>query len=226
MKRLFFLLCVAFTMSSVGTALAFPPVIIKMWTLDVGTTTADVSMAFHSDQPCRVFYEVSPHSDLSGARRVHEAWVDVTGSGVEQMRTQLTGLTPNTVYYYQGYLKNSHGEVYSNIESFRTSGGPPSVTFDEGRMSTHAIELQFTCNGYGAEGHCLAMWSTSASMSGAKELKDNYVRPSPAAAGMHASFPFSSVPDNTRVYILGMMKTLRGTAKTGVRDFLIRNAPI
>ncbi|MCX6249471.1 MAG: BACON domain-containing carbohydrate-binding protein [Bacteroidetes bacterium] len=34
--------------------------------------------------------------------------------------SQLTGLTPNTIYYYKAYARNSAGTVYSNEDSFST----------------------------------------------------------------------------------------------------------
>jgi hypothetical protein len=229
MKRLFFLLCVALTMSTIGIALAAsPPWIHRIYARDIGSTMAMISVDYRNyDQPSRVWFELSTHRDLSGARRVGERVQDPISGGYATHES-LSGLTPNTVYYYRAYVKNYDGEVYSGIDSFRTTAGikQPSVEFYKGRLTANSLELEFSCDGGGTDGHCLVMWSTSASMSGEKILKDASIEPLSSGVMMYADFRLSSVPDKTRVYFQGVMKTSVGTAKTGVHDFLIRNAPI
>ncbi len=182
----------------------------------------------NNEQKSRVWFEYSKHADLSGATRVAEDVMSATG-GTSGWHATLNGLQPATVYYYRAYIKNYDGEVYSSIGNFKTaSGGPaqPSVVFDKARFSNSSLELELSCNGGGAEGHCSMMWSTSADMSGARELKGDYVRPSPTGTHFYASFGLTAVPDNTRIYLQGVMKTAHGIAKTGIHDFLIRNKPI
>jgi phosphodiesterase/alkaline phosphatase D-like protein len=123
MNRLFFLLCVAATTSTVGIASAnSPPTIVAIHSR-ADSTTAEIRMFFRSNDSCRLWFELSTHSDLSGAKRVHEGWVDITGN--DQYVARLTELTPNTVYYYRAHLEfyrnQSRSEVHSSIESFHTT---------------------------------------------------------------------------------------------------------
>lgn len=126
MKPLFFLLCIATTMSAVGIASAYsPPVIRGIHAWNVGSTTAEIRMLFRSDQSCRKWFELSTHRDLSGAKRVNEGSVGRTETGADE--TRLSGLTPNTAYYYRAFLEFHSGrtlsEVHSGIDSFHTIPG-------------------------------------------------------------------------------------------------------
>ncbi len=50
------------------------------------------------------------------------------GSGTGSFTSNLTGLTPNTVYYVRAYGINSIGTSYGNEISFRTQSGLPEVS--------------------------------------------------------------------------------------------------
>ncbi len=232
MKRLTFLfLCGLFAAASVGAAFAAsPPVINRVWDWNISSTTAGLSMSYNNqDQNARVWFEYSTNSNLSGAKRVAETTVAPRGGG-SQWHADLSGLQPGTAYYYRAFIRNYDGEVYSGIGTFRTAAGseqrPPTVTFEEARNTGSSIQLGFGCDGKGVEGSCFARWSTSPSMSGSHELSSLSLRPAPGGSYMHATFQNSAVPDNTRIYIQAEAKTANGTAKTAVRDFLIRNKPI
>lgn len=231
MKRLAFLLCGLFAAFSIGAAIAAsPPVINRVWDWNISSTTAGLSMSYNNhDQNARVWFEVSTHGNMADAKRVAETTVTPREGG-SQWHADLNGLLPGTVYYYRAFIRNYDGEVYSGIASFRTAAGterrPPTVTFEEARNTGSGIQLGFGCDGKGLEGSCVARWSTSPNMSGARELSSIYLRPAPGGTYMHATFNNSSVPDNTRIYIQAEAKTANGTEKTAIREFLIRNKPI
>lgn len=236
MKRHLVLICSAIAFCGSLAALSSSPALagtapritaISSW--NVGPTTAGISMTyFNENQNSRVWFELSTHANLADAKKVGEK-VHPPVDGGMQAHATLNDLRPNTEYYYRAYARNYDGEVYSGISSFRTGSAgssPPTVSFDNARLSGSALDLEFTCNGHGSEGHCNAEWSTNANMSGARELKGMYLAPSPVGSKMYAKFGLSSVPDNTRIYVQGTVKTSTATVKTGVRDFVIRNKPI
>jgi hypothetical protein len=121
MKRLFVLLCVALTMSMIGIALAAsPPTITEIQVWNIGSRTASVSMVYHTpDLDSREWFEVSTHSDLSGAHRENATRISLTRRFAI---ATFHGLTRNTVYYYRAYVKTHDSEAQSRIDSFRTAG--------------------------------------------------------------------------------------------------------
>ena len=231
MKRLSFLLCGIFVALSLGTSYAAsPPTISRVWSWNISATTAGLSMSYkNNDQNARVWFEYSTQSSLSGAKRVGERTVSPTAGGA-QSHVDLSGLQPNTTYYYRAFIRNYDGEVYSGIESFRTAAGsetrPPTVEFSEGRQTGSSIALGFSCDGKGSAATCAAYWSTSPSMGGKHELAQISLSAAPGGSYMHATFKNSSVPDETRIYVQAEITSANGTAKTAIRDFLIRNKPI
>jgi len=121
MNRLLFLLCIARPMSKRGNALAAsPPTITEIQVWNIGSRTASVSMVYHTpDLDSREWFEVSTHSDLSGAHRENAARVSLTRRFAI---ATFHGLTRNTVYYYRAYVKAHDSEAQSRIDSFRTTG--------------------------------------------------------------------------------------------------------
>ncbi len=53
------------------------------------------------------------------------------GNGIGNFASNLTGLTPNTVYYVRAYATNSEGTSYGNQINFQTTNGPIAGTFVE-----------------------------------------------------------------------------------------------
>ena len=229
MKRYYLLVCLAFTVLAGGSALAAsPPTIEAPRAANVGATTAVISAATNChEQKCRVWIEYSTHADLSNATRASERVLDASPYGIS-VNAFPAGLQPNTVYYFRGYAKNYDGEVYSAIGKLKTAAeaAPPSVQFRTANIRGDLMNLELACNGGGLDGTCSVMWSTSADMSGAKEIKSEHMSAQPTGSMFYATFNVTTVQDNTHVYFQGVMKTARGVAKSGIVDKLIRNKPI
>jgi uncharacterized protein (TIGR02145 family) len=59
----------------------------------------------------------------------------------------LSGLSPNTLYYVRAYATNDFGTGYGNSESFTTLGDTPSsVARDASNILTHSVTLNGTVN--------------------------------------------------------------------------------
>jgi len=237
MKRYLFLFCSAIALggsiaaSSAAPALAAtPPVISRVSSWNVKSSTAGLGMEYlNHNQTARVWFEYSTNANLAGALKTFESVHPPVAGGISAHAT-LSGLHPNTVYYYRAYARNHDGEVYSGIDHFRTGSAgssAPAVSFDDARMSGHWLDMDFTCNGNGFEGHCMVEWSWSASMkAGSHELQKMYLAPSRVGSKMYARFRLSSVPDNSTIYVQATVKTAAGYERTRIRDFVIRNKPI
>jgi hypothetical protein len=173
----------------------------------------------------RAWIEFSTNSNLSGAQKVGER---LTTSQAVQIYADLTDLKPNTTYYFRGVARNADGESETAIHKFTTlaQAEPPTVEFGgDPRYSLTELSIPFVCKGHGEEADCAAMWSTSPSMSGERELTRLHIRAGPGSM-MHAPFALSSVPDNTKIYVRGVIKNAVGKAETPVKAVLIRNKPI
>lgn len=223
-------MCGIFVALSMGISpAASPPTIDRIWSWNIGATTAGLSMSFRNqDQNSRVWFEYSTDRSLSGATRAGEKVVSPVSGGVQAHAT-LSGLQPNTVYFFRGFVRNYDGEIHSGIDSFRTAAGdsrPPAVGIQSARQTGSSIEFSFTCDNNGPAATCVAFWSTSPGMSGKHELVRSTIAAGPTGSMMHATFRNSTVPDDTRIYVQAEITSPNGTAKTAVRDFLVRNKPI
>lgn len=230
MKRLAFLLCGVLAVLPLGIALAAsPPVIERVWSWNVGPTTAGLSMSYKNfGQNSRVWFEISTQPNMANAKR--EAERVVGPSAGSQGHADLNGLKPDTIYYYRAFIRNYDGEVYSGIAQFKTAAGaekrPPEVSLLSDSVDSSGISFTFSCDAKGSEGSCVARWSTSANMSGAHDFASIHLGAAPGGTAMHGRVSNSGVPDNTRIYVQAEARNANGVARTATREFLIRNKPI
>jgi hypothetical protein len=227
MKRFWLFICSAMVLSSGAKASAAPP---TFWdnssAHNIGRTTASLILTpKDSGLPMRAWIEYSTNSNLSGAEKVGER---LTTSTPSQIHAALTGLKPNTTYYFRGFARNADGESETPIQKFTTLAQAQLPMVEFGGNPTYGakeLSIPFVCKGNGEEADCVAMWSTSPSMSGERELTRRHVSGG-IGSMMHGPFPLSSVPDNTKIYVQGTIKNAVGKAQTPVKEILIRNKPI
>lgn len=230
MKLQSFIACVAFVALGPTAALATMPVVIdgiSSW--GIGATTAGLTMSVRNfNQPSRVWFEYSTHANLSNPTKVAE-WVIAATNNGSGWHAQLSGLQPETTYYFRAFARNYDGETYSRIESFRTTAPSkvaPTMSWEKSTLGLSGLDVQFVCRGHGAAGACSGVWSLSPSMSDAHQFSWTAVGASPTGIIANGHLPITAVPDNTHIYVQGRIGTSSGEGKTDVRDFVIRNKPI
>jgi hypothetical protein len=228
MMRFWLLICCAMILSLGAEASAAPPGFYDTPSANrVSPTTALLIVNVKSPgQVVRAWIEFSANSNLSGAQKLAEQ----TAQDGMQLHEGLTNLKPGTTYYFRGVARNHDGEAETGIQKFTTLAQlrPPSVEFSGNpRFSLTDLSLSFGCESYGAAADCVAMWSTSPSMSGEHELARVHLSAERAyGLSLNATFALSRVPDNTKIYVQGTIKNAAGKAQTPVKEFLIRNKPI
>jgi len=72
-----------------------------------------------------------------------------SGTGSGNFDAWLTGLQPNTTYYYRAYATNSAGTSYGNQGSFTTLPNPPSVTISSSSITENSVTMSATVNNNG-----------------------------------------------------------------------------
>jgi phosphodiesterase/alkaline phosphatase D-like protein len=122
LKRLAFFLCGLFVASSLATAnAASPPTIEKVWSFNVASTSAGLSVTFYSHglRPTVVF-KLSNHSNMADARVVAENR-PLPALGGLGSHALLGDLRPDTSYWYQAFVTTGEGHASSLIGHFRTA---------------------------------------------------------------------------------------------------------
>ena len=73
----------------------------------------------------------------------------------------LTGLSPNTTYYYCVSATNSAGSTYGNVVSFATLAAPPAVTTSPASSTPTVATLNSVVNPYNSPTNVNYLWGTS-----------------------------------------------------------------
>ena len=90
-----------------------------------------------------VVYATSGDPMIGGVGVVQEK----NGTGTGSFSETISGLTPNTIYYFKAYAINSAGTTYGEGKSFRTSAIAPSATTNAASsISTDGATLNGTVN--------------------------------------------------------------------------------
>ena len=115
-----------FTTAGGGT----PPVIAKTWTSTIGPTTGLLSMQVDNKNiPSTAFFQYGTDAKLAGAAEAGRGSMQAS-TGI-QTHASLSGLKPDTTYYYRAVVTNSNGTTEAPIQSFKTGAAvapsPPRV---------------------------------------------------------------------------------------------------
>jgi phosphodiesterase/alkaline phosphatase D-like protein len=110
---------VALLVVFLAPGMALAQSIERIWHSNVRPTAAVLSMVFNDNgQASRVWFDLGTNANLSGARRVGDLRQDTYGRA--QSHATLSGLKPNTVYYYRATISTPNGTASSGIQSFKT----------------------------------------------------------------------------------------------------------
>lgn len=130
-----------------STANMFPPTVILPTATDLTNTTAvlgaSITAYFNSDATERgIYYSTTDgFADGTGTKVSETGIYNATGA----FTIGVTGLSPNTVYYYKGFATNAYGSGYSTQESFTTTNVfPPTVSAN---ATADLTDLGATLNG-------------------------------------------------------------------------------
>src|SRR5262249_29440902 len=127
------------------TTLAAPPVVTAASATQTTTTTAKLGGSVNaeaSDTTVKFVYGTDPNL----ATGTTTTTTQHIGSGATpvSVTAPLTGLTPNTTYYFQLVAHNAAGTSSSSIISFATAAQAPDVTTT---AATHVTAKAATLNG-------------------------------------------------------------------------------
>ena len=207
-----------------GTALAQS--IDRIWHWNVGPTVAGLSMSYNDNgQPSHVWFDLGTNPDLSGARWVGEQR-DIS-YGRAQSHATLSGLMPNTVYYYRATISTPYGKASSFIQSFRTAladrpAQKPSIRYEKMNLyesqGRQAMMFDFVGDGHGLSGSMYMLWSTDPKLARASRLDGGGLPAGPTGAYMHPLIYADNpdLPDGTTIYFQGVVETSSGRATTSI----------
>ncbi len=130
------------------------------------------------------------------------------GLGMGVFSSSLSGLSPNTTYYYRAYATNSVGSAYGNIMSFRTSTSPVVLTSGTSYITLTGVNSGGYISSDGgatvtARGIC---WSTTSNPTLASNITINGL-----GVGSYNSI-LSNLNPNTTYYIRAYATNSIGTS--------------
>ncbi len=105
-----------------GGGIVFLPTVITQNATNVINISATLGGSINPDgSPTTAWFEYNTSSTLAGtpSETVHTS--QGTASVVSSLIQNITGLTPNTTYYFRAVANNSYGTVKGNILSFQTT---------------------------------------------------------------------------------------------------------
>ena len=168
--RLLYLFLMMFTFAKAQVATFSAPS-----SYNVTATTATISFNVTSNSTTRLYYQLATGS----AGNVALAPLSGSGgssSGTWVSPTNLTGLSPNTTYYFRYRCDNATGTSYSTTGSFTTLSAVPIITFinSPGTYNTASVHYWLNANGlattslvrYGLTSGNLSSQAVGSSLSG------------------------------------------------------------
>ncbi len=208
------------------------PTVDRCWTSNVGPTYAMLNCAFQPyGAPSHTWFEFGTAPDLSSAGRFGEERNPGYESGVQTHAR--VNLRPNATYYYRLHVQTPFGRAVGPVMSFKAVGPavthPARVTFNSKEFRTwngySGWMLHFLVESEDLPGRMWAIWSTDPGMKGARVVLDPQwgggVRGFDAGgASTHVLVPANALPDNTTIYVQGVVETSPGQVKSGVVSFV------
>lgn len=201
----------------------------KIWSWNIGSTTAGLSMQYDDKGlPTHVWFDLGSQPALADARRIGEFRNPPYGRAASH--ATLADLRPNTVYYFRATVSTPRGKAVSGVSSFRTKAAAalarPSIRFDKMTYYGGQLMFDFTGNGYGAGGTMYMLWSTDPRLAHPTRIGDDRLVAGPTGQQMHKLLnPRQvNVPNGGKIYFQGVIETPAGKSTTPILSQQIWNS--
>lgn len=105
-----------------------PPEVSTDGAGDVTATSAMLNGTVRTYKVSTITYRYATMADLSDGTSVQLSDTMPPSETRERTKYEVSGLNPDTTYYYRVIAKNEYGESSGKIVSFKTAGSPPRAT--------------------------------------------------------------------------------------------------
>ncbi len=217
--------------SSFRTAGGAPPVFTKLAALNVTTTGAVLSVGFtNANLPASAFFTWSADANFNGAIQTKIESLPASATGLTA-NAQLTGLKPDTTYYYTAHVADADGSAKSKVDSFKTAptaapaGGLAAPVFTalmhvNVTGTTAILTMAYTASNQPS--NAIFTWSADANFTGAST---SAVMPSAASTkAVTAGTQIGGLKLNTIYYYRAEATSPLGVTKSVVQSF--KTAPM
>jgi phosphodiesterase/alkaline phosphatase D-like protein len=196
-----------------ASAWAAPPVITKVWSWNVAGTAAGLSMSVdNKNVASNAYFLYGTDAQLKGAAKAGERQMQAS-TGIQQ-HASLTGLAPNTTYYYRAVVTNSGGTAESPIQSFKTSAAaatPPTVSnLAPSKITDKSAHIEMVVNNIPIATSVSYVYATKQDFSDGKTVGQGSV--GPGASGSASRVDLSGLTPKTNYYVKGVASNKDGTA--------------
>jgi len=140
------------TTLSTGAALAALPTVVTNSAIGIDATSATLNGFVNANnEDAAVSFEYSPDfaADVPVIDAIAAVPSPVTGSGFTAVTSNLTGLTPGTLYEFRAVATNASGTTFGAILFFITAGPPTVTTGIASPVTTTTAQLNGTVNTMG-----------------------------------------------------------------------------
>jgi hypothetical protein len=200
-----------------------PPVVATLAATGVTGTAATVNGSVNPQgAPARAWFEWGTSPALAGAASTAEQQL-APGSTAQSVSAALTGLQPNTTYYFRVVGSSDGGTARGEIRSFTTAAPPVPRTVGSTATGTTAV-LQGAANPQGTAGEGWFEWSTSPTLAGAQST------PRTALPAVRTDVAFDAELANlffgTTYYFRAVASNAAGTTRGEIQTFRTSAPPV
>ncbi len=153
-----------------------------------------------------------------------------SGSGSVNFSQNITGLAPNTLYYFCAFATNSMGTAVGQVQTFTTPSSPTAVTTAATYLTTNSAQINGTGNPQRASAQGWFRYSTTAPMA----CNDTFGSRAPVTGSSSLGSdiydqPFSQslsgLSSSTTYYYCAIVQSSEGTAYGALLSFTTSGAP-
>ncbi len=213
--------------SSIGSFLTAgggaPPVVVKLGQSNVGATTALLSVTYNNaNLPASTFFVYSADANFAGATQTPTA--SATASDIaSSINLTISGLKPETTYYYLAQVEDANGKVKSVTQSFKTTAAvlptPPTVTASFSDVTSNSVYLHMTVKNVPIATNVQFFYGTDASLATNMPVQMGVSVVKPAATGSQLHEPLNGLKPKTTYYFKATASNANGTATSGIGSF-------
>jgi phosphodiesterase/alkaline phosphatase D-like protein len=213
--------------SSIGSFLTAgggaPPVVTKLGQSNVGDTTALLSVTYkNANLPASTVFVYSADANFAGATQTPTASA-LASEIASSMNLTISGLKPETTYYYLAQVEDANGKVRSITQSFKTTAAvlptPPTVTASFSDVTSNSANLHMTVKNVPIATNVQLVYGTDASLATNMPVQMGTSVVKPAATGSQLHAPLYGLKPKTTYYFKATVSNANGTATSGIGSF-------
>ncbi len=200
-----------------------PPAVERLGQSNVGATNALLSVTYkNANLPASTFFVYSTDANFTGATQTRTT--SAPASDIAASRHEdISGLKPETTYYYLAQVEDVNGKVRSITQSFKTTAAvlptPPAVAASFSDVTSSSVYLHMNVKNISLATNVQFVYGTDASLATSMPVQMGVSVVGPAATGSQVHAPLNGLKPKTTYYFKATASNANGTATSGIGSF-------